>query len=177
MKITKLQLKEIVNEELSLVLEDRQEHIAGIQKKLPNLRKEHERLEERCWEVTGEGSDPGDDPGVCKQRDQVEWRIETLEAQLEQFMAAMDPASVPGAEHAAPVGHLARGEGPFETPEKDARRVAAAQRQKEEEYLRSQRKEKEKERRRAALRSKPLSAQQQALEEIIREELYRVISK
>ena len=129
MKTTQSQLKQIINEELNLVLEDRQAHIAGIQKKLPNLRKELESLEDMCSAATQ--VHPIGDASVCKQRDQVEWRIETLEAQLEELTG--EPI-YPGVE--LPAGKLTRGEGPFETPEKDAKRK---EREKEE-WRRKQRK-------------------------------------
>jgi hypothetical protein len=117
MKLTKSQLKQIIKEELSLVLEDRKdqrraEHIRGIQKKLPNLKNEFERAKEACFVATREGE--YGDTSVCDLRDHLRLKIKTLEKQLEQYtQAAVSRLQARDPKDAAPVGQLARGPGRF----------------------------------------------------------------
>ena len=122
MKLTKQKLMEIIKEELNLVLEDRQEHIAGIQKKLPNLRKELEHIQQTIDDTGGPGRTDGFDEDEWAEmrewlayRDQLEMRIDTLEKQLEELI---DANPYPGVE--LPIGRqigASRGEGPFKGPD------------------------------------------------------------
>ena len=122
MKLTKQKLMQIIKEELSLVLEDRNQrradHIRGIQKKLPNLKNEFERAKEACFVATREGE--YGDTSVCDLRDHLRLKIKTLEKQLEQYtQAAVSRLQARDPKDAAPVGQLARGPGRFDTPKKD----------------------------------------------------------
>ena len=113
---------QIIKEELNLVLEDRQEHIAGIQKKLPNLRKELEHIQQTIDDTGGPGRTDGFDEDEWAEmrewlayRDQLEMRIDTLEKQLEELI---DANPYPGVE--LPIGRqigVSRGEGPFKGPD------------------------------------------------------------
>ena len=113
---------QIIKEELNLVLEDRQEHIAGIQKKLPNLRKELEHIQQTIDDTGGPGRTGGfgeDEWSEMREwlayRDQLEMRIDTLEKQLEELI---DANPYPGVE--LPIGRQiggSRGEGPFKGPD------------------------------------------------------------
>jgi prefoldin subunit 5 len=59
MKITKQQLKRIVKEELSKITEDKQEHIAGIGKKIERLEAEIDRAQEALDEMEAGANMPG----------------------------------------------------------------------------------------------------------------------
>jgi chromosome segregation ATPase len=59
MKITKNQLKQIIKEELSVVMEDKQQHIVGISKKIERLKTEIERAEEALESMEDDAKMPG----------------------------------------------------------------------------------------------------------------------
>jgi chromosome segregation ATPase len=59
MKITKNQLKQIIKEELSVVMEDKQQHMLGISKKIERLKTEIERAEEALESMEDGAKMPG----------------------------------------------------------------------------------------------------------------------
>ena len=59
MKITKTELKQIIKEELSKIMEDKQEHIVGIAKKIERLENEIDRATAALEKMEADAAMPG----------------------------------------------------------------------------------------------------------------------
>ena len=73
MKLTKQKLKQIIKEELNLVLEDQAEHIAGIEEKMLKWVERHQQLKPMCDRHEDWG-DPQND-ARCRELSAIEEKI------------------------------------------------------------------------------------------------------
>jgi chromosome segregation ATPase len=80
MKLTKQKLKQIIKEELNLVLEDQAEHIAGIEKKMVKWAQRHQQLKPMCNRLEDWG-DPKND-AWCDELSAIEEKIYQNQKQL-----------------------------------------------------------------------------------------------
>jgi len=80
MKLSKQKLKQIIKEELNLVLEDQAEHIAGIEKKMVKWMERHQQLKPMCNRYE-DWDDPTND-ARCDELYAIEEKIHQNQNQL-----------------------------------------------------------------------------------------------